>query len=107
MLHVTSRATDRRTYLQRPDLGRRLDEASARQLAAAGGRELAADDRTDIAVVIADGLSALAVLRYAAPPSPPCCLFSKGSGSLRWSSPLKAAWPWPTKWEPCSERGWR
>lgn len=60
VLHVTSRAADRRTYLQRPDLGRRLDEASARQLAAAGGA-------FDIALVIADGLSALAVLRHAAP----------------------------------------
>jgi ethanolamine ammonia-lyase small subunit len=59
VLHVTSRAADRRTYLQRPDLGRRLDESSARQLAATA--------RTDIAIVIADGLSALAVLRYAAP----------------------------------------
>ena len=66
VLHVTSRAADHRAYLQRPDLGRRLDEASARQLAAAGG---AADiaDIADIAVVIGDGLSALAVLRYAAP----------------------------------------
>jgi ethanolamine ammonia-lyase small subunit len=60
VLHVTSRAADRRTYLQRPDLGRRLDEAGARQLAASGGA-------ADLAVVIADGLSALAVLRYAAP----------------------------------------
>jgi ethanolamine ammonia-lyase small subunit len=65
MLHVTSRAADRRTYLQRPDLGRRLDEASARELAAAGTTEHA--DRADLAVVIADGLSALAVLRHAAP----------------------------------------
>ena len=63
VLHVTSRAADHRAYLQRPDLGRRLDEASARQLAAAGG----AADRNDIAIVIADGLSALAVLRYAVP----------------------------------------
>jgi ethanolamine ammonia-lyase small subunit len=60
VLQVTSRAADRRTYLQRPDLGRRLDEASARQLAAAG-------NAADIAIVIADGLSALAVLRYAVP----------------------------------------
>ena len=59
VLQVTSRAADHRTYLQRPDLGRRLDEASASQLTAA--------DRNDIVVVIADGLSALAVLRYAVP----------------------------------------
>lgn len=64
VLHVTSRAADRRTYLQRPDLGRRLDEASARELAAAGSN---AAERPDLAVVIADGLSALAVLRHAAP----------------------------------------
>ena len=64
VLHVTSRAADRRTYLQRPDLGRRLDETSARQLAAAGSN---AADRPDLALVIADGLSALAVLRHAAP----------------------------------------
>ncbi len=63
VLHVTSRAADRRTYLQRPDLGRRLDEAGALRLAAAGG----AADRADVAIVIADGLSALAVLRYAIP----------------------------------------
>ncbi len=67
VLHVASRAADRRTYLQRPDLGRRLDETSARQLAAAGAQELAGADRTDLALVIADGLSALAVLRHAAP----------------------------------------
>jgi ethanolamine ammonia-lyase small subunit len=60
VLHVTSRAADRRAYLQRPDLGRRLDEASARELAAAGAE-------ADVALVIADGLSALAVLRYAVP----------------------------------------
>ncbi len=37
VLHVASRAADRRTYLQRPDLGRRLDAASARELSARGG----------------------------------------------------------------------
>ena len=60
VLHVTSRAGDRRTYLQRPDLGRRLDEESARRLAVVGGT-------ADLALVIADGLSALAVQRYGAP----------------------------------------
>lgn len=60
LLH--SAAPDRNAYLQRPDLGRRLDEASARQLtdtAPAGG--------VDVAIVVADGLSALAVHRHAAP----------------------------------------
>jgi ethanolamine ammonia-lyase small subunit len=63
VLHVASRAADRRAYLQRPDLGRRLDAASARELAAAGGPGLA----PDLAIVVADGLSALAVQRHAAP----------------------------------------
>jgi len=60
VLHAASRATDRRTYLQRPDLGRRLDASSARELARAGGE-------ADLALVVADGLSALAVQRYGAP----------------------------------------
>ncbi|WP_374569174.1 ethanolamine ammonia-lyase subunit EutC [Ideonella sp.] len=55
-----SAATDRPTYLQRPDLGRRLDEASA---AALRGPAMA----SDLALVIADGLSALAVERHAVP----------------------------------------
>ncbi|MCQ4288179.1 ethanolamine ammonia-lyase subunit EutC [Pseudomonas stutzeri] len=60
-LHLHSAAADRQVYLQRPDLGRRLDETSAAQL----------DERTeagcDVALVIADGLSALAVQRHALP----------------------------------------
>jgi ethanolamine ammonia-lyase small subunit len=50
--------------LQRPDLGRRLDEPSAQLVAA---RAAAAPDGYDAAFVIADGLSALAVERHAAP----------------------------------------
>ncbi|MCG4454618.1 MULTISPECIES: ethanolamine ammonia-lyase subunit EutC [unclassified Pseudomonas] len=62
LLH--SAAADRDTYLQRPDLGRRLNEASIRHLhdyaqANPGG--------VDLAVVVADGLSALAVHRHALP----------------------------------------
>lgn len=62
LLH--SAAADRDNYLQRPDLGRRLNADSARQLrdhadAHPGG--------CDLAVVIADGLSALAVHRHAVP----------------------------------------
>jgi len=62
LLH--SAATDRHSYLQRPDLGRRLDQASLQQL-----REHAASNPAgyDLAVVIADGLSALAVHRHALP----------------------------------------
>lgn len=59
--HVArSVACDRQTYLRRPDLGRRLhEECRAALEQAAHGSELA--------VVIADGLSAIAVQRHALP----------------------------------------
>lgn len=60
-LLVQSRATDRASYLQRPDLGRRLAEPSAAALAALDSRA------TDLAFVLADGLSALALQRQALP----------------------------------------
>lgn len=59
-LAVRSRARDRLTYLQRPDLGRRLDKDSADRLAAQAGND-------DLAIVLADGLSAPAVQRHALP----------------------------------------
>lgn len=62
-LVVHSRAGDRHVYLQRPDLGRRLDEASAAQLAA----QRLPGEAPDLAVVIADGLSATAVHENALP----------------------------------------
>jgi ethanolamine ammonia-lyase small subunit len=52
---VQSAARDRQVYLQRPDLGRRLDDASREQLAALAGLPY------DLAFVVADGLSALAI----------------------------------------------
>jgi ethanolamine ammonia-lyase small subunit len=55
---VHSRAGNRRDYLRRPDLGRRLDEASADRLAATGGRG-------KLAIVIGDGLSPSAVHAHA------------------------------------------
>ena len=58
-----SAAATRSEYLQRPDLGRRLDAAS-RALLAADGKEA---NGVDLALVAADGLSALAVQRHAAP----------------------------------------
>lgn len=61
VLHAHSAAPDRAVYLQRPDLGRRLDEASRARLAAA------ADGPREAVFVVADGLSALAVERHAAP----------------------------------------
>lgn len=63
-LVLHSAASDRHQYLQRPDLGRRLNEdsiATLRQHAQAnpGG--------VDLAIVVADGLSALAVHRHTLP----------------------------------------
>ncbi|AZF02141.1 Ethanolamine ammonia-lyase light chain [Pseudomonas orientalis] len=62
LLH--SAAPDRHTYLQRPDLGRRLSDESAQTL-----RDFAAahPDGVDLAIVVADGLSALAVHNHTAP----------------------------------------
>ncbi|WP_150645459.1 ethanolamine ammonia-lyase subunit EutC, partial [Pseudomonas fluorescens] len=62
LLH--SAATDRNSYLQRPDLGRRLSDESAQKL-----REHAQANPggIDLAVVVADGLSALAVHRHTLP----------------------------------------
>ena len=60
-LRVHSRAGDRANYLLRPDLGRRLDPASAERLAAAP------EQGSDIVFVLADGLSASAVQHHALP----------------------------------------
>ena len=57
-----SAADSRHVYLQRPDLGRKLDEASRQTLAA-----LPPEPAYDLALVIADGLSALAIEQNAAP----------------------------------------
>lgn len=61
---VSSKATDRMTYLQRPDFGRQLNETSW---------QLLVDNRAennkpyDLAIVIADGLSSTAIQRHALP----------------------------------------
>ena len=61
-ISLHSAAPDRYTYLQRPDLGRRLSAASLAQLhGAAGGAAEADGGAFDIAFAIVDGLSALAV----------------------------------------------
>jgi len=59
---VESAVGDRTTYLRRPDLGRRLSETGRQTVAA-----LARPNETDLALVIADGLSGFAVERHAAP----------------------------------------
>ena len=64
LLH--SAAENRNVYLQRPDLGRKLDEDS-RTLLAAGRRDVSDERPIDLAIVIADGLSALAIDQNAAP----------------------------------------
>jgi ethanolamine ammonia-lyase small subunit len=61
VLRLHSAATDRTVYLQRPDLGRKLDAASRNLLA---GFE---PGSCGLALVVADGLSALAVERHAVP----------------------------------------
>lgn len=60
-LCVRSRAADRASYLRRPDQGRRLDGADALHLQAT------ASGPVDLALVLGDGLSAVAVQRHAAP----------------------------------------
>ena len=73
-----SAAADRLTYLQRPDLGRRLDAPSAQALDAlhpqprptppSGDAPAAPDGRhRDLVLCVADGLSALAVQRQTLP----------------------------------------
>jgi ethanolamine ammonia-lyase small subunit len=59
LLH--SAAPDRQTYLQRPDLGRKLDGPSRQRL------QDHPQASFDLSIVIADGLSSLAVERHATP----------------------------------------
>ncbi|QHG63116.1 ethanolamine ammonia-lyase subunit EutC [Pseudomonas putida] len=63
-LVLHSAASDRHQYLQRPDLGRRLNEDSAERLRQ---HAQANPDGVDLAIVVADGLSALAVHRHTLP----------------------------------------
>ncbi len=58
VIAVHSAAADRATYLQRPDLGRRLLPADRNKLQALAGD-------AEIAIVVADGLSSLAVQAHA------------------------------------------
>ncbi len=59
-LILHSAAANRKSYLQRPDLGRRLDAQSRARL-----EQLAPGASCDLALVVADGLSALAIERNA------------------------------------------
>ena len=60
---VDSAAGDRLTFLQRPDLGRRVDSGSEQQLKTAA----LANVSPDLVIIVSDGLSALAVHRQALP----------------------------------------
>jgi ethanolamine ammonia-lyase small subunit len=60
-LQVDSAASDRATYLRRPDLGRRLAPESRARL------EQRVRSEPDVLVVVADGLSSTAVHAHAAP----------------------------------------
>jgi ethanolamine ammonia-lyase small subunit len=60
LLH--SRATDRQIYLKRPDFGRQLTYGSMVRLA-----ELEKPPAVDLCIVIADGLSALAIQQHVVP----------------------------------------
>ncbi|MDN3583321.1 ethanolamine ammonia-lyase subunit EutC [Mucilaginibacter flavus] len=55
VLHLHSQITDRRQYLQRPDLGRKLNDTSIDHL-----RDITTMS-SDVAIIIADGLSAMAI----------------------------------------------
>jgi ethanolamine ammonia-lyase small subunit len=60
--HLASCAVDRLEYLQRPDKGRTLDPSSIALLSARPANECG----RDVAIVVADGLSAIAVHAHAA-----------------------------------------
>jgi ethanolamine ammonia-lyase small subunit len=60
IIRVSSAARDRRSYLLRPDLGRKLDAPSRARLAALASAY-------DIVFVIADGLSSRAIMAHAPP----------------------------------------
>jgi ethanolamine ammonia-lyase small subunit len=62
VVHARSAAPDRRAYLIRPDLGRRLEDASATQLAACRP-----PGEVDLSITLSDGLSASAAHRQIAP----------------------------------------
>lgn len=59
IITVNSKANDRTAYLQRPDLGRKLNDASANNL------KNETSHSADVAIIIADGLSATAINEHA------------------------------------------
>ena len=65
-MRVKSMASDRATYLLRPDMGRRLHEHSLLQLQNLHHAQ-SEPKSIDFLIVVGDGLSSLAVARHAAP----------------------------------------
>lgn len=66
-IRVHSRAPDRANYLLRPDWGRRLDDNSLLDLANISGFKNPNTAPIDFLIVVADGLSSLAVSRHVPP----------------------------------------
>ncbi|WP_137227174.1 ethanolamine ammonia-lyase subunit EutC [Shewanella sp. MEBiC00475] len=67
-IKVNSQANDRITYLQRPDLGRKLAESGRKILLNyMDNQGKATDSQYDLAIVVVDGLSSLAVQNNAQP----------------------------------------
>jgi len=65
---LTSVANTRAEFLKRPDLGRKLSAASRDQLLTSVSGKVAADPKApDLAIVVSDGLSALAAERQVIP----------------------------------------
>jgi ethanolamine ammonia-lyase small subunit len=62
VIEVQSQAQDRIVYLQRPDLGRKLNEDSVEKI-----KEYSRGDYVDVALIVADGLSATAINEHATP----------------------------------------
>jgi ethanolamine ammonia-lyase small subunit len=62
-VQVQTGAADRQTFLVRPDLGRRLSPSSRAELALRSGKW----GRRDLAILVSDGLSALAAERQVGP----------------------------------------
>ena len=85
-LRLHSEAVDRMTYLQRPDLGRRLCEAS-RVLLQQQQEQDDVSEPYDLALVIADGLSATAIAHNAVP-------FIEALAELLSESATSSGQPW-------------
>lgn len=86
VFHLRSQADDRTTYLQRPDLGRKLNQSSRTALANfMTEQKQHTESKYDLAIVVADGLSSLAVQQNTQP------FISELLGQLGESQQLKLA----------------